>query len=175
MTALYLIFFLFSIFNNVFGYYMNNKALVVYFFGASFAHQSCVELFETFCVLASSVAKVVSAVTTTCNLNFTICAKINVANIFPILHKCECALETPIVVSICQVLRVSRSLSFNNEQVLITFVSIKKLLNFSSCLMQACGICLQVCQLILSCIEEASNIENILLIFSFICKVFRAF
>lgn len=58
-------------------------------------------LLETFRIFSACVAKVISTITTSCNLNLTVCPKVNMANVFPELHQGKGTLKTPIIVCIC--------------------------------------------------------------------------
>lgn len=121
---------------------MYKKTLVVSFFASSFSHQGTIQLLEAFGIFSACIAKVISTITTSCYLNFAVCSEINMTKILPELHQCKGSLKTPIVVSIGLLCGVARSLTFNNEQVLVSIIPIKKLFDFSTCLVKACSVSL---------------------------------
>ena len=66
---------------------MYYKPLILMLIYASFSHKSSIKFFKTCIIFTISITEIIPAITTTCNLDFAISSKINMANIFPKFHK----------------------------------------------------------------------------------------
>ena len=66
---------------------MYYEPLILKLIHSSFSHKCSIKFLETFIIFTICIAKIISAITTTSNLDFTICTEINMTNIFPKFHK----------------------------------------------------------------------------------------